>query len=90
MLLSTPPPSLQQGGVTVLSSGLLANAVFTVLTPEPCALGMETAIGSVPGQRVEWGRDDSSVVVPCGLISLCWVGTTHLWSPVISLVTCYF
>lgn len=44
-----PPPFLQLGGVTLLSSGLLANAIFMVLTPEPSALGMGTAAGTGPG-----------------------------------------
>lgn len=34
----------------MLSSGLLANAVFMVVTPEPSAMGMGTAAGTGPGE----------------------------------------
>ena len=68
----TPCPFLQLGGVTLLSSGLLVNAVFMVLTPEPFALGMGTAAGSGPG-----GGEDGSPVLPRGPEPSCWGHITH-------------
>ena len=59
-----PPPFLQSGGVTLLISGLLANAIFMVVTPEPSALGMGTAAGTGPGEEGGGGA--------CGRTVLPW------------------
>lgn len=65
-----PPPFLQAGGVTLLSSELLANATFMVLTPEPSALGWGLLRELVPGRGLGGGR--TAVLLCLGdLISLC-------------------
>lgn len=57
----SPPPFLQRGGVTLLSSRLLANVIFMVLTPEPSALGMRLLQDLVLGKGwVGVGRQQPS------------------------------
>lgn len=81
------------GGVTLLSSGLLVNAVFMVLTPEPSALGMRTAAGSGSG---EGGRVGRMAVLFClggpipsaGVISLTSGLLASFWSHGISWGSC--
>lgn len=73
----------------MLSSGLLVNAVFMVLTPEPSALGMGTAAGSGPGGGDRVGRTAALFCLgglspPAGVISLTSGLLASLCSHVIS------